>query len=597
MSTLHASCVALLTYFTVWNRYHALDANMVRNIVVCGQHGGLLPFLDNLDGADARPSWVMVANSTETRAVASAVGGGMSPPVGDIGGLDSGAFPPAPQGPAVHTTCSGGGGGGGGSGGRSAATAGGPRHLWFDSWSHWWHEGRCLGDALPLVLRSESESATGAGGPIEKFLADSLPYFFIIGSQKGGTTLLKRLLAQHPRLGTHRGEGRYWGWPRLSPLRNTPDAYAQKFVSVVQAASAADRQHLYPIFFDHTPNYLVSPFAPAQLSHLLPRSARFILQLRRPADRFLSNLKMELCRSDAEDRSALAAEMQGLGFGDLLQEEVAAAAVDVEGGAGVGVGVGGVGGVGGGGGVGAALLRRYLESSEKQSWKVSFMEACNASASIELARKGTGGRREDGGGGGSSSSSGFPFFQRLWHCRMLVDHQAPLARGLYASHVESWFHFFAAPGTGLHLGRSSLEERQRVFHISNAETFFRDPRRAVEAIVNFLGLQRHAFEVTPEIIAAQKDPVFGRPSEGGSAHGSAPGPGPWCVDHGARDDDHVNDDVNGGDGGDNDATRRVRDRFRELSGGAAAEALSAFYDEDTSRLSALLGSDFDWRPW
>ena len=41
MSTLHASCVALLTYFTVWNRYHALDANMVRNIVVCGQHGGL----------------------------------------------------------------------------------------------------------------------------------------------------------------------------------------------------------------------------------------------------------------------------------------------------------------------------------------------------------------------------------------------------------------------------------------------------------------------------------------------------------------------------------------------------------------------------
>ena len=106
MSTLHASCVALLTYFTVWNRYHALDANMVRNIVVCGQHGGLLPFLDNLDGADARPSWVMVANSTETRAVASAVGGGMSPPVGDIGGLDSGAFPPAPQGPAVHTTCS-----------------------------------------------------------------------------------------------------------------------------------------------------------------------------------------------------------------------------------------------------------------------------------------------------------------------------------------------------------------------------------------------------------------------------------------------------------------------------------------------------------
>ena len=69
------------------------------------------------------------------------------------------------------------------------------------------------------------------------------------------------------------------------------------------------------------------------------------------------------------------------------------------------------------------------------------------------------------------------------------------------------------------------------------------------------------------------------------------------MDHGARDDDHVNDDVNGGDGGDNDAARRVRDRFRELSGGAAAEALSAFYDEDTSRLSALLGSDFDWRPW
>ena len=47
-----------------------------------------------------------------------------------------------------------------------------------------------------------------------------------------------------------------------------------------------------------------------------------------------------------------------------------------------------------------------------------------------------------------------------------------------------------------------------------------------------------------------------------------------------------------------DEVRQVRARFREiLEGAGAAGPLEAFYGEDSRRLEALLGTDFDWRPW
>ena len=558
MSTLHASCVALLTYFTVWNRYHALDANMVRNIVVCGQHGGLLPFLDNLDGADARPSWVMVANSTETRAVASAVGGGMATHRRHRGSRPRAACSSAA---GQCTRCSGGGGGGG-------VAVGWPI--------------RCHGrrSTAPLVRLLEPLVARG---PVWRRPA---PRPLGVESATGrASRSSSRTACRTSSSSARRRAARRSAAPRAASAPRHPPG---RRAVLGLATAVACATHPTPTPRSSSPwcrRPVPRPAAPPP--HLstthpttsFPRSPpRSFPSCHGPRDSSSSSAARRPLPFEPED-GALPQRRGGpkrTRGGNARIRRLAAGRSR--------------------GGLGRRGRRRSRRSRSRRRrrrrrrrsrrsavasyWnrarskaESAFMEACNASASIELARKGTGGRREDGGGGGSSSS-GFPFF-RLWH-RMLVDHQAPLARGLYASPREL-VSLLRAPGTGLHLSRSSLEER-RLFH-KQRETFFETPSSG--RLDRQLWPPAPAFEVTPEIIAAQKDP-FSEAQRGRERPWECPGAGTvaWTMAHATT-------------------TAPARQRRRQGRQRAAArprpvprarrrrgEALST-YDEDTSRLSAL----------
>lgn len=101
-----------------------------------------------------------------------------------------------------------------------------------------------------------------------------LPQFLGLGTQKGGTTTLQRLLEQHPQVwlspskelhffSLHYGLGEMW--------------YRQQF------APAAVNQRCGDI----TPYYLFHPQAPARIAGLLP-AVKMIVLLRDPVDRCLS---------------------------------------------------------------------------------------------------------------------------------------------------------------------------------------------------------------------------------------------------------------------------------------------------------------------
>ena len=103
-----------------------------------------------------------------------------------------------------------------------------------------------------------------------------LPEFLGIGTQKGGTTTLQRLLEQHPQVylppckelhyfSLHYGEGEAW--------------YRQQF------AKAAPEQRCGEI----TPYYLFHPIAPQRIKALLPE-AKLIVLLRDPVERALSQV-------------------------------------------------------------------------------------------------------------------------------------------------------------------------------------------------------------------------------------------------------------------------------------------------------------------
>ena len=134
-----------------------------------------------------------------------------------------------------------------------------------------------------------------------------LPEFLGLGTQKGGTTTLQRLLEQHPQVylpprkelhyfSLHYSEGETW--------------YRQQF------AEAAPDQRCGEI----TPYYLFHPQAPARIHALLPE-AKLIVLLRDPVERALSQVfhsrRLGLEPFDLE--KALAAEPERLkGAEELL---------------------------------------------------------------------------------------------------------------------------------------------------------------------------------------------------------------------------------------------------------------------------------------
>ncbi len=138
-----------------------------------------------------------------------------------------------------------------------------------------------------------------------------LPDFLGLGVQKGGTTTLHRLLADHPEVylpeqkevhyfSLHYAQGVAW--------------YASHF------AQGASGQRCGDI----TPYYLFHPQAPGRIHSLLP-AARLILLLRDPVERSLSQLfhSRRLGLEPLQPEAAIAAEPER-----LLGAEAALAAAD-----------------------------------------------------------------------------------------------------------------------------------------------------------------------------------------------------------------------------------------------------------------------------
>lgn len=106
-----------------------------------------------------------------------------------------------------------------------------------------------------------------------------LPGFLIIGAQKAGTSSLFATVAQHPRIappyvkelnffGGHFVMGKWWYRAMLDRDRAQSDPP--------------------PITFEATPSYFSRPAVVARIEQMLPET-KFVLMLRRPVDRAVSN--------------------------------------------------------------------------------------------------------------------------------------------------------------------------------------------------------------------------------------------------------------------------------------------------------------------
>jgi hypothetical protein len=119
----------------------------------------------------------------------------------------------------------------------------------------------------------------------------SLPNFLVIGAQRGGTTLLHRILAAHPEVYVprRRKEIHFFDWY----YDRGADWYAGFFPG--EGASG------YRAIGEVTPDYLFDLQAPHRIRALLPH-CRFVASLRSPVDRVFSWYLYSL-RSFNEQRS------------------------------------------------------------------------------------------------------------------------------------------------------------------------------------------------------------------------------------------------------------------------------------------------------
>ena len=141
-------------------------------------------------------------------------------------------------------------------------------------------------------------------------MAERLPDFLVLGTQKGGTTTLQQLLIQHPGVCLAPGKEVHY----FSKHWDQPTAwYASHY------AGAAPQQRCGDI----TPFYLFHPQAPKRIHSLLP-NAQLIVLLRDPVERALSqyfhSVRLGFETLPLED--ALDAEEERLSTGKLqhLQE-------------------------------------------------------------------------------------------------------------------------------------------------------------------------------------------------------------------------------------------------------------------------------------
>jgi len=110
-----------------------------------------------------------------------------------------------------------------------------------------------------------AQESNGARGEPGKLIATSLPLFLIIGEQKTGTTFLRMLLDQHPRLragmglyGRPAGETHYFDMAvRRRFIPQEPAAMAKAYAEyfAIQAEDLDDEDAM-PFGFDTSPSYL-----------------------------------------------------------------------------------------------------------------------------------------------------------------------------------------------------------------------------------------------------------------------------------------------------------------------------------------------------
>ncbi len=127
-----------------------------------------------------------------------------------------------------------------------------------------------------------------------------LPDIMILGTQRGGTTSLRRWLREHPVATYEAGEVHFFDHNYALGRR----WYHAQFPTFRQRGRR----------IESSPYLLFHPLAPARAAAVLPAHTRFVVLLREPADRALSHYRME-CSLGRESRSfadALAAEDERL---------------------------------------------------------------------------------------------------------------------------------------------------------------------------------------------------------------------------------------------------------------------------------------------
>ena len=154
--------------------------------------------------------------------------------------------------------------------------------------------GKCIpGCTKPKDDRADAKNASRFCGealprknPCWRFngTVSCLPYFFIIGEMKCGTTTLATRIAQHPRVRAPRNkEVRFLYTPKFPSKTGT--WYANNFRSTVSAPDDV-------ITFDASPTTFSDPnLAIPWVSKWLPK-AKFLLMLRDPVERTYSHYQM-----------------------------------------------------------------------------------------------------------------------------------------------------------------------------------------------------------------------------------------------------------------------------------------------------------------
>ena len=124
------------------------------------------------------------------------------------------------------------------------------------------------------------------------------PSFFIIGTQKGGTTSLYNYLVQHPCvLSATEKEIHYFS----DNYQKGPNWYNQHFPSLLRKLRQMLSCRHYVVTGEATPFYMFHPLAPSRIHEAFP-SAKIIMMLRNPVDRAFSHFRYHV-KLDAENLS------------------------------------------------------------------------------------------------------------------------------------------------------------------------------------------------------------------------------------------------------------------------------------------------------